>query len=107
MSDPIFLRPLTAPDADRGEAVEFGPDKALELDSNNVGYRVTLARALLDSGDLGEANDVLGKIDPSNPTARVLRLQIQLMFIFTQECGKIHQKVFWRRLLLVGAAKVK
>jgi tetratricopeptide (TPR) repeat protein len=53
--------------------------KALELDSNNVGYRVSLARALLDSGDLGEANDVLGRIDPSNPTARVLRLQIQLM----------------------------
>ncbi len=32
MSDPIFLRPLTAPDADKGEAVEFGPDKALVLD---------------------------------------------------------------------------
>lgn len=53
--------------------------KALELDSSNVGYRVSLARALLDSGDLGEANDVLGRVDPSNPTARVLRLQIQLM----------------------------
>jgi homoserine O-acetyltransferase len=32
LSDPIFLRPLTAPDADRGEVVEFGPDKALTLD---------------------------------------------------------------------------
>ncbi len=53
--------------------------KALELDSSNVGYRVTLARALLDSGDLGEASEVLTKVDPSNPTARVLQLQIQLM----------------------------
>ncbi|MDE3117248.1 MAG: homoserine O-acetyltransferase, partial [Pseudomonadota bacterium] len=32
MSDPIFLRPLTAPDADKGQAVEFGPERALQLD---------------------------------------------------------------------------
>jgi len=43
MSDPIFLRPLTAPDADRGEAVEFGPDKALELDSGRTLKTWTLA----------------------------------------------------------------
>ena len=52
--------------------------KATELDSNNVDYRLRLARALLESGDLGEANDTLEKIDPSNPAARVLRMQVQL-----------------------------
>jgi len=36
MSDPIFLRPLTAPDADKGQAVAFGPDRALTLDSGRV-----------------------------------------------------------------------
>ena len=32
MSDPKFLRPLTAPDADKGQAAEFGPENALALD---------------------------------------------------------------------------
>ena len=32
MSDPVFLRPLTAPDADKGQTVEFGADRALALD---------------------------------------------------------------------------
>jgi len=36
MSDPIFLRPLTAPDADRGQAVEFGTDRTLALDSGRT-----------------------------------------------------------------------
>jgi homoserine O-acetyltransferase/O-succinyltransferase len=36
MSDPIFLRPLTAPDADKGQAVEFGPENALKLDSGRT-----------------------------------------------------------------------
>ena len=43
MSDPIFLRPLTAPDADKGEAVEFGPDQALALDSGRSLKTWTLA----------------------------------------------------------------
>ena len=30
MSDPIFLRPLTAPDADKGQTVEFGTPLALD-----------------------------------------------------------------------------
>jgi homoserine O-acetyltransferase/O-succinyltransferase len=43
MSDPIFLRPLTAPDADRGQAVEFGPDRALALDCGRTLAPWTLA----------------------------------------------------------------
>ncbi len=44
-----------------------------------MGYHVSLAKALLDSGDLGGAGQALESVDPSNPTAYVLRRQIQLM----------------------------
>lgn len=36
MSDPVFLRPLTAPDADRGQVAVFGPVRALPLDSGRT-----------------------------------------------------------------------
>ena len=53
--------------------------QAVEIDRNNVGYRISLARALLDSGDLGESGRVLDTVDAANPTANALRLQIRLI----------------------------
>jgi homoserine O-acetyltransferase/O-succinyltransferase len=43
MSDPEFLRPLTAPDADKGDAVKFGQDAALLLDGGRSLAPWTLA----------------------------------------------------------------
>lgn len=53
--------------------------QAVELDRNNINYRLSLARALLESGDLSESGKVLEAVDPSNPMANVLRLQIRLI----------------------------
>ncbi len=36
MADPKFLRPVTAPGADIGQAVQFGPDQALTLDAGRT-----------------------------------------------------------------------
>ncbi|MDE2183399.1 MAG: homoserine O-acetyltransferase [Alphaproteobacteria bacterium] len=33
MAEPNFLRPMTAPDAEKGKAAQFGPDSALALDA--------------------------------------------------------------------------
>ena len=59
MSDPIFLRPLTAPDADRGEAVEFGPDRALELDSGRTLKTWTLAYKTYGKLNAARSNAIL------------------------------------------------
>jgi homoserine O-acetyltransferase/O-succinyltransferase len=59
MSDPIFLRPLTAPDADKGQAVEFGADRALTLDSGRVLAPWTLAYMTYGKLNAARSNAVL------------------------------------------------
>ncbi len=59
MSDPIFLRPLTAPDADKGQAVEFGPDRALTLDSGRTLVPWTLAYMTYGRLNAARSNAVL------------------------------------------------
>jgi homoserine O-acetyltransferase len=59
MSDPIFLRPLTAPDADRGQAVEFGPERALALDSGRTLAPWTLAYITYGTLNAARSNAVL------------------------------------------------
>jgi homoserine O-acetyltransferase/O-succinyltransferase len=59
VSDPIFLRPLTAPDADRGEAVEFGPDRALTLDCGRTLKTWTLAYKTYGKLNEARSNAVL------------------------------------------------
>lgn len=59
MSDPIFLRPLTAPDADKGHAVEFGPDRALALDSGRTLAPWTLAYMTYGRLNAARSNAVL------------------------------------------------
>jgi homoserine O-acetyltransferase len=59
MSDPIFLRPLTAPDADKGQAVEFGPERALALDSGRTLAPWTLAYMTYGTLNAARSNAVL------------------------------------------------
>jgi homoserine O-acetyltransferase/O-succinyltransferase len=59
MSDPIFLRPLTAPDADKGQAVEFGADRALTLDSGRILAPWTLAYMTYGKLNAARSNAVL------------------------------------------------
>jgi homoserine O-acetyltransferase/O-succinyltransferase len=59
MSDPIFLRPLTAPDADKGQAVEFGPERALALDSGRTLAPWTLAYMTYGTLNAAHSNAVL------------------------------------------------
>jgi len=59
MSDPIFLRPLTAPDADKGQAVEFGPERALALDSGRALAPWTLAYMTYGTLNAARSNAVL------------------------------------------------
>ena len=59
MSDPIFLRPLTAPDADKGQAVEFGPERALALDSGRTLAPWTLAYITYGTLNAARSNAVL------------------------------------------------
>ncbi len=59
MSDPIFLRPLTAPDADKGQAVEFGPDRALALDCGRTLAPWTLAYMTYGQLNAARTNAVL------------------------------------------------
>jgi homoserine O-acetyltransferase len=50
---PKFLRPLTAPDAEKGRAVHFGPEQALALDCGRTLAPWTLA--YMTYGELNEA----------------------------------------------------
>jgi homoserine O-acetyltransferase/O-succinyltransferase len=59
MSDPIFLRPLTAPDADKGQAVVFGPERALTLDSGRTLAPWTLAYMTYGTLNAARSNAVL------------------------------------------------
>ena len=59
MSDPIFLRPLTAPDADKGQAVEFGPERALALDSGRALAPWTFAYMTYGTLNAARSNAVL------------------------------------------------
>jgi homoserine O-acetyltransferase/O-succinyltransferase len=59
LSDPIFLRPLTAPDADKGQAVEFGPDRALALDCGRTLAPWTLAYMTYGRLNAARSNAVL------------------------------------------------
>jgi homoserine O-acetyltransferase len=59
MSDPIFLRPLTAPDADKGQAVEFGPDRALPLDCGRTLAPWTMAYMSYGTLNAERSNAVL------------------------------------------------
>ncbi|HUO98545.1 MAG TPA: hypothetical protein VMU01_07740, partial [Rhizomicrobium sp.] len=59
MSDPIFLRPLTAPEADKGQATEFGPERALTLDSGRVLAPWTLAYMTYGTLNAAHSNAVL------------------------------------------------
>jgi homoserine O-acetyltransferase len=59
MSDPIFLRPLTAPDADKGQAVEFGPDRVLTLDCGRTLSPWTLAYMTYGRLNAARSNAVL------------------------------------------------
>jgi homoserine O-acetyltransferase len=59
MSDPVFLRPLTAPDADKGQAVVFGPDKPLALDSGRILSPWTIAYKTYGTLNADRSNAVL------------------------------------------------
>ncbi|MFB3893945.1 MAG: tetratricopeptide repeat protein [Phycisphaerae bacterium] len=52
---------------------------AVEDDRGNSEYRTTLARALMDSGDMAECQKVLDTVDSSSPSANALRLQLRLI----------------------------
>ena len=53
MAGPKFLRPMTAPDVDKGQAAEFGPESALTLDSGRTLAPWTIA--YMTYGTLNEA----------------------------------------------------
>jgi homoserine O-acetyltransferase len=59
MSDPVFLRPLTAPDADKGQVVVFGPDRALPLDSGRSLSPWTIAYKTYGTLNAERSNAVL------------------------------------------------
>jgi len=59
MSDPVFLRPLTAPDADKGQAVVFGPERALPLDSGRSLAPWTIAYKTYGTLNAERSNAVL------------------------------------------------
>ncbi|GAA0550513.1 homoserine O-acetyltransferase [Rhizomicrobium palustre] len=59
MSDPVFLRPLAAPDADKGQAVVFGPDQALLLDSGRSLTPFTIAYKTYGTLNANRSNAIL------------------------------------------------
>lgn len=59
MSDPVFLRPLTAPDADKGQAVVFGPDRALVLDAGRTLSPWTIAYKTYGELNADKSNAIL------------------------------------------------
>ncbi len=52
---------------------------AVSMDARNVSYRLALARALFNIGDLDDCQNVLNEIDPANTDANLLRLQVRLV----------------------------
>jgi predicted Zn-dependent protease len=52
---------------------------ASELDKNNSAYKITLARMLMDSGDVAESAKIVGTIDSANAAANQLRLQLKIL----------------------------
>ena len=59
MADPKFLRPMTAPDAEKGKAVVFGPERALALDSGRSLSPWTLAYMTYGALNADRSNAVL------------------------------------------------
>jgi len=52
---------------------------AVKLDKSNDNYGVTLARALLDAGDVAECRKALDAMDTASPEANLVRLQLKLI----------------------------
>ena len=59
MADPKFLRPVTAPGADIGQAVQFGPDQALTLDAGRTLAPWTIAYMTYGTLNQARSNAVL------------------------------------------------
>ena len=59
MAGPNFLRPMTAPDADKGQAAEFGPESALTLDSGRTLAPWTIAYMTYGTLNASRSNAVL------------------------------------------------
>jgi homoserine O-acetyltransferase/O-succinyltransferase len=59
MADPKFLRPMTAPDAEKGKAVQFGADSALTLDCGRTLAPWTLAYMTYGTLNAERSNAVL------------------------------------------------
>ena len=59
MADPKFLRPVTAPGADIGQAVQFGPDRALTVDAGRTLAPWTIAYMTYGTLNGARSNAVL------------------------------------------------
>jgi len=59
MAGPTFLRPMTAPDADKGQAAQFGPESALTLDSGRTLAPWTIAYMTYGTLNDARSNAVL------------------------------------------------
>ena len=53
--------------------------RAVDLEPSEAPYRISLARALLDYGDVQRCRVVLDRLDPENPAGQVLRREAQLI----------------------------
>ena len=58
-ANPRFLRPLSAPGADAGKAVSFGPDKPLALDCGRILSPFTIAYMTYGTLNDAKSNAIL------------------------------------------------